>query len=186
MQTLQNNLFSKFFILFLALSFWKGDVSAFDWSVHPVFGIDTNGNVTAVWEGTDPDTFNSIIQSNYLPFGGSWQGVETLTPNDEVSYSPRLAVNANGDAVAIWQNTDTSNNTTLQGSIAPASGSWGTNEVISTDDMLLSEYEVTISNGGNIAAVWTAYIDTSYISVIRSATSTVSTGTWSLPQTISP
>jgi hypothetical protein len=64
--------------------------------------VDPNGNATAVWERSDGS--NYIIQSSTKPFGGSWQITpDNLSqPGHDATYS-QIAVDANGNATAVWQ-----------------------------------------------------------------------------------
>lgn len=176
--------FFKFTLFLLMLCAWGGEAFASDWSVHPVIGIDSAGNATAVWEGTDPLNFNSVIQTNYLPNGSSWVGVTTLTSSSDVSTGPQLAVNGPGDAVAIWRSTDAFDVSTLVGAIYPTGTSWGSPQTISTTETITNDYRVVLNDDGNIVVNWTAYIDD--ISVIRASVADVTGGTFATPETISP
>jgi hypothetical protein len=181
------NIKMKCMLLIVVLCFWCSEASAYDWSTRPIVKIDSSGNATAVWEGTDPTTLNAIIQMNYLPNGGSWTGVVNLSSADDNSFSPIVAVNSGGDAVVIWQSYDNMGNTFLRGISKAAAGSFSSVQNISSSgEIILAHYDVSISSGGYIIASWDAYIDSSFVSVIRSATSTIMSGTWSLATTISP
>lgn len=182
-----NNIQLKFTVLLFALCFWLNEASAYDWAVEPVVAVDSYGNVTAAWEGTDPTTGNAVIQTSYLPNGGSWTSVQTLTSTSNNSYGPQLSVNDSGDAVLVWITYDSSGNTAIQASIEPSNGTWGSISTLSSStEIVLSNYNVWLSSNGSIIAGWNSYVDTTYVSVIRASTATVSTGTWTPATTISP
>ena len=60
----------------------------------PMLGIDSSGNVTALW------LENGVVSSASLPFGGSWSAEVAVSSSG--SSSPALAVDHSGNAVAIW------------------------------------------------------------------------------------
>lgn len=72
--------------------------SAYD---APSVDVDLNGNVIAVWRHSD-QVKSSIWSSSYRP-GSGWGDAELLETNDVYhAYSPSVAFDSQGNAMAVW------------------------------------------------------------------------------------
>lgn len=180
MKTFQNR--SKLIALLIILLSWS-NVFAYSWSEEQKIGIDAAGNVVALWQTVDSVSGNFVIQAAYLSFGGTWSAPTTLSSSSIESYSPLLAVNSRGDAVALWFIDDLSGNVAIQSSMLPFGGSWSTPAQISLVPQIITQNsDLRMNDNGNIVATWSVLVDSE--SVIRVATATMG-GTWSDPVTIS-
>ena len=88
---------------------------------EPDVGIDAAGNAIAVWRRHDGSKY--IVQSATRPAGGAWQGPVDLSAAGETAKEPELAVDAAGDAVAIWTRFD-GLDFIVQSAAKPAGGGW--------------------------------------------------------------
>ena len=148
----------------------------------PQIAVDANGNATAVWAWYDGS--NDIIQASTKPFGGSWQA----TPNDlsqtgENASIPEIAVDANGNATAVWRRYDGSN-WIIQASTKPFGGSWqATPNDLSQAGQTANFPEIAVDANGNVMAVWARSNGSEYI--IQSSTKPFG-GSWqAIPDDVS-
>lgn len=66
-------------------------------------GIDPAGNVLVLWS-TGPGATPSVMAARQVSRLGAWQSVRTLDSAVLAApYTPSLAINASGDALALWQ-----------------------------------------------------------------------------------
>jgi hypothetical protein len=86
--------------------------------------FDTGGNALTVWRRDDGA--NNRIQARFLPAGGSFEPVQTLSAPGGDADLPRVAFDAAGNALAVWTRDDGANDR-VQASFLPAeTGSPGT------------------------------------------------------------
>ena len=122
-------------------------------ALEPQIAVDAAGNVTAVWvrySGT-----NFIVQAKTKPFGGSWQvSPDNLSASGRNAFLPQIAVNAAGNATAVWQRSDGTNNI-IQAKTKPFGGSWQNipDDISATgQDAFLPQ--IAVDAAGNATAVW--------------------------------
>jgi len=102
-----------------------GIVSPFNSDVSN--GMDESGNTTLIWAEWVAKT--NHIYSSTLPKADNsyWLGVETVfAKEDRIFYYTTVAVDAAGDAVAIWQETDSERKRKISASISRIRGRWST------------------------------------------------------------
>jgi hypothetical protein len=118
-------------------------------------GIDADGHAIAVWKQFDGITVD-IWSNRYTP-GVGWGTARRIERNDQGdALSPRVAVSANGDAVAVWPQFDGSRYDVWSNAYTPGGG-WGTAERIDPRNQGLGQpvrVEVAIDANGNALAVW--------------------------------
>jgi hypothetical protein len=125
---------------------------------------DSAGNFIAVWAQFDGARW-SIVSNRYTRSSG-W-GTPTLIETDNAgnAYKPQIGVDSNGNATAVWQQSDgTSHPTWLDGtryniwSNRYTSGiGWGTAVLIESNDYWGSDPRVAVDIYGNAMAVWMQY-----------------------------
>src|SRR5271169_5936196 len=75
----------------------------------PQVAIDSAGNATAVWSRSNGSNF--IIQASTKPFGGSWQPTpDNISATGQDALNPQITIDPTGNATAIWERFDGSNN----------------------------------------------------------------------------
>jgi hypothetical protein len=119
---------------------------------RPSVGIDGHGDAFAVWEAYTGYTF--VVEAAYRPAGGSWEEPVELAPAEIPGAAhPRLAVDEQGDAIAIWNRGGPAGGT-VQEAFKPAGGSWqGPDEVAEIGD----NPQVAFDDKGDALALWQRY-----------------------------
>jgi len=96
------------------------DLSAAGHDAHaPQVAVDPQGDAVAVWHRSDGA--NDIVQSSLRPAGAVWQAPVDLSATGANAVDPQVALDAQGDAVAIWDRSDGANQI-AQGSVRAAGG----------------------------------------------------------------
>ena len=88
---------------------------------QPKVSVDAVGNSVAVWRITSGST--TVIQASTLPFKGTWSDAVTLSDSACTSFSPEIAVDSSGNAIALWQCSD-GIYTMVQAAYLPFKGKW--------------------------------------------------------------
>lgn len=116
-------------------------------------GIDDIGNAVAVWaqrEGTRYD-----IWANRYLVQSAWLGPEKIE-TDDAGHARRvdLVVNAVGNAVAVWQQSDGTRENIWANLFVPGGG-WGSATMIEGDDVGDAEFpRVAMDDMGRAMAIW--------------------------------
>jgi hypothetical protein len=126
-------------------------------AADPHVAIDAEGNAIAVWRQHD-DTRYSIWANRFVP-GAGWIGAVLIEDNhDYHASSPRIAMNARGDAVVVWGDFASyswANN-------YAARRGWGEAVLIGSNDDPSQQdlrHRVAIDANGNAIAVWQHHVD---------------------------
>lgn len=138
---------------------------------EPVMAQDASGNILVLWQ-QQTNLFNGSLPNGgpilpniwfarYAATSGTWSapvpiGSSDLSGSDSAGHA-RVAVNASGNAVAVWRETRST-----VGSIVSArfsSGSWTLPVLIETNTQPADRPEVAIDVNGNAQAVWMQKID---------------------------
>jgi hypothetical protein len=120
----------------------------------PQVAMDGSGNALAVWQQHDGMRFN--LWSNRYTVGAGW-GVATLIETDNISDAsdPQIAVNASGNALAVWAQHDGAHRNIVANHYTVGTG-WGTAVLIETDNAgNANQPQVVMDANGNGLAVWT-------------------------------
>jgi hypothetical protein len=140
-------------------------------------GLDTAGNAVAIWS----IGFGSTIRTAARPAGGDWSAPEDLSV--ENGRTPQLAMNAAGDAVAVWSGFDGVDDEVTWAAVRPAGGDWSPPEELSVAGESDGFFpQVAIDAAGNAIAVWQRF-DLSD-DVVQAAVRTAD-GDWSAPDVLS-
>jgi hypothetical protein len=124
-------------------------------ALSPQIAMDAGGNAIAVWEQSD-GTRNNIWANRFSAASGSWGTAQLIETEDAGSaLSPQVAMDAGGNAIAIWQQSDGTRNNIWANRFGAATGTWGTARLIETDNAgTASAAQVAMDTGGNAIAVW--------------------------------
>lgn len=120
----------------------------------PQVAMDGSGNALAVWQQHDGTRYN--VWSNRYAAGTGW-GVAALIETDNVSDAsdPQIAVNANGNAMAVWAQHDGARRNIVANRYTVGTG-WGAVALLETDNAgNAMEPQVAMDASGNGLAVWT-------------------------------
>jgi hypothetical protein len=114
--------------------------------------MDNNGNAVAVWKQND-DTFNRIWANRYVA-GQGWGTPQVIESNPGNAGFPRVAVNGNGNAMALWKQFHGTYHEIWANRYDVVSGSWGTPTLIELNPGFASFPHVGFDNSGNAIVVW--------------------------------
>lgn len=123
------------------------DVAKADQGTHlePWLAVDWEGNSTAVWEQGE------VIQSSFRPFAGEWG--EPIPLSGEESVLPQAAMDARGDATAVWMRQDGSH-PVVESSYRPEQGEWEAPTQVSQPGEGSGNPHVAIDAKGDSLVVW--------------------------------
>jgi PKD domain len=140
---------------------WSAPVELSDdsraaWS--PQLAVDPQGEVTALWVLNLVNRDEGAVQSKTLPAGGAWSSdAVDVSSSDALATNPRLALDAQGDATAVWQVKDIPGASGFHYSVQSAlrvDGDWGAPLTISREDALADKPAVTVDPDGNATVIW--------------------------------
>ena len=147
----------------------------------PQVAVDPSGNVTAVW--IENDGYTWIVHSSSLPCGGSWQPTtDIISQQDQKCASPRIVVDANGNATVVWAENDSA----IQASTKPFGGVWqetpDTITPAATPYVFYQSPQIAADAAGNATAVWKMF--DGYNFAVQASTKPYG-GSWAVPDTLS-
>ena len=115
----------------------------------PRLALDQRGNTTAIWN------WMGKIQASFRPAGRAWR--KPATVGSANGYAAQLAVNAKGDATAVWRQTLSNRRSeAVQSALRPTGGSWRRPATIGHAGDGPGP-ELAIDRRGNVIAVWAGY-----------------------------
>jgi hypothetical protein len=129
--------------------------------------VDRSGNVTAVWQQSD-SLRDNVWANRYTP-GEGWgtaRRIEASNAGDATA--PRLGVDAIGNVLAVWQQSDGEQTRALSNRYT-VTGGWGVAEVLGAHlEGNAFEPDVVIDANGNAIATWIlAQRETRHVAVSR-------------------
>jgi len=115
--------------------------------------VDGSGNAVAVWSQSDGTRYN-IWSNRYVP-GAGWGTAELVETDDAGdAWFPQVAVDASGNAMAVWEQWDGTRSNIYSNRYVPGTG-WGTPHLVETDDAGDARIsQVAVDGSGNAVAVW--------------------------------
>ena len=122
-----------------------------DLSSEPQVALNASGQAVAVW--TRISGANADILAATLVFGGSWTAPVSLTSLGTAVNSPRVAINASGQAVALWCKSDGSY-FLVEAATLLFGGGWSAAEALSSTGGNASAPALAFNDAGQTAAVW--------------------------------
>ncbi len=143
----------------------------------PRIAVDGEGGATVVWERYGGAN-RLLIQATYRPPGGSWQApVDIGEVTTMVAPEPWVAVDAAGDATAVWKNREV-----IESAYRPAGGSWQAPAPISDPETESFTPQAAVNAQGDATAVWMHFDGSDY--VVQSAYRPTG-GSWGAPTLVS-
>lgn len=155
------------------------DLTARGQYAGPKLAIDPAGDAIAAWNRYDGANF--IVQAAVRPAdSGAWQSSVDLSATGSSSYLSQVAIDPQGDGIAVWLNQRT--HAIVQAAVRPAGQAWGTPTDLSADNESADDPHVAFDAHGNAIAVWTR---SNGVSVIAQAASRPGGGAWQTPVDLS-
>jgi ribosomal protein L28 len=115
--------------------------------------VDPNGNAVAVWYQSD-GTRTNIWANRFTPTA-SWGPAELIETDGAANASwAQVALDPNGNAVAVWTQSDGTRDNIWANRFTPTAG-WGAAELVEADNAGDAwEPQVAVDPNGNAVAVW--------------------------------
>jgi len=120
-------------------------------ALDPQIAFDNNGNALAVWQ--QYDGIRNNIWANR--FGGTSWGSAELIESDNAGHAfyPQIAMDSNGNALAVWQQFDGTRNNIWANRFDGTN--WGNAALIESDNAGgARDPQIAFDNNGNALAVW--------------------------------
>jgi hypothetical protein len=114
--------------------------------------MNKHGDAIAVFMSVA--TPNNNVQAAFRPAGGSFGPAQTLSNPGQNSFAPEVAIDDDGDAVAMWESVGGGVIRQIQAAFATAGGSFGTTQGVSDASQQALNIEVAADRDGNAIAVW--------------------------------
>ena len=123
------------------------EITEFEQGFHPEpwVAVDWEGSNTVVW------TQGETIMSSFRVFANSWGEPEPLSPGE--SFTPQTAMDARGDATAVWMHHDGSDYV-VEGAYRPERGEWEKPTLISEPGEEGGNPQVAVDGKGDSLVVW--------------------------------
>jgi hypothetical protein len=127
---------------------------------EPQLAVDPAGDAVVVWsrfDGAETGS-HSIVQAASRPAGGAWSMPVDLSAAERNAEQPRAAVDADGDAIAVWRRFDGSS-FIVQSASRPAGGAWGGPVDLSAAGHDGMDPQLALDPAGDAAVVWSRFND---------------------------
>lgn len=130
-------------------------------ATEPDVAVGPDGSAVAVW--TQFDGANDDVRSNRYTPGIGWGVAERIETIDAGSAEqPRVAIDREGNAVAVWQQFDGTNDNVWSNHSTPSRG-WGIAQRIDTDGTgIPSDPRIAMNPNGTAVAVWRVFGGTNH------------------------
>jgi hypothetical protein len=158
---------------------------------NPQIAIDAAGNAVAVWNQKDTGSAYTNILSNRLPASGSWGTPVKVSIDDSDAFSPQIALDAAGNALAVWETIASGTSQNILSSRlpvgSPTNSPWGTPLLVNspTGGHAYGPH-ITFDQDGNALAVWQQYVtaDDVVSNILSSRLPAAAGSAWATPQTV--
>ena len=128
-------------------------VTLSDAGAYPQVAFDADGDALVVWEGYDGT--NHRVQARARSAAGVLGPIETLSAAGRNSYRPKVAVDADGDALVIWRRGGEKGTISrIQARARSAAGMLGPIQNLSEAGRRADSHEVAIDAEGDALVVW--------------------------------
>ena len=122
-------------------------------ATFPDIAMNKNGDAIAGWGQKDNGTGIISIYANRYRAGSGW-GTATVIENDDTNADePEIAVDSSGNAIALWTESDGTNDSVHANRYAAGSG-WGTAANIGIVTGGVDHQDLAMDKNGNAIAVW--------------------------------
>lgn len=120
----------------------------------PQIALDAHGDTLVVW--TDNGGGGAALRGAYRPAGGEWQAPVAISAGGEEVQFPRLALDAQGDALVAWGGDTNAAGGYERVKVAyrPAGGGWEAATALSENGGNASPGAVAFDQQGNAVVIW--------------------------------
>lgn len=115
--------------------------------------LDSAGNGFAIWTQRDEDAFDIWVRRFE---DGAWRSAEMIdTIEDASAFDPELAVDALGNAIAVWRQAAAGQTSVVASRYAD--GAWGEPQAVSDPTLPAIDPRVAVDPSGRVSVVWTDF-----------------------------
>ena len=150
--------------------------------------INAAGLAVAVWRDHSAPGPNPTVQTAWQPAGGAWQPSQPLSDPNRDAERPQVALNATGEAVAVWESYVTGGQLPdfVQAAARPAGGNWSAPVNVSAPSQQCCLFpKVALDGAGTAVAAWERAPTAGSGDVVEAATRPAASGVWQTPSTLS-
>jgi len=122
-------------------------------AVGPQIAMDASGNAIAVWE-QNTGTGNFAIWSNRYTVGSGWGAAAPIETDPYDASSPQIAMDASGNAIAVWSEEESSLSFRTWSSRYTSAGGWSPSARIQTDSISSLNPRLAVNPSGDAVVVW--------------------------------
>jgi hypothetical protein len=119
----------------------------------PQIAFDSNGNAMAVWS-QDDGTQTNIWANRFDSSTNTWGTAELIEADAGSAFSPQIAFDSNGNAMAVWSQDDGTQTNIWANRFDSSTNTWGTAELIEADAGSAFSPQIAFDSNGNAMAVW--------------------------------
>ena len=146
----------------------------------PQIAMDNVGNAITVWSQNDGISKNIWVNRFSA---GAWETAQLIETDPGFASDPQIAMDDSGNAIAVWYQHDGTRYNIWMNRFSSASGTWGTAQLIETDQAGDALYpQITMNGVGDAVAVW-FHDDGTRFNIWANRFSSAS-GTWGAAQLI--
>jgi hypothetical protein len=123
---------------------------------RPQIAVDAAGNAVVVWQQAGDETDPIEVWSNRFTKGSGWGDAESVANEVEDLLAPAVAMDENGNAIAVWEKLDRDRELSSIWSQRQTSGAdWVEQQPVEiNDDGNAFEPQIGVDQAGNAVAVW--------------------------------
>lgn len=150
----------------------------------PQVVMDADGNGTVVWQQYNEDeSALAVYASRFDVSSGSWRPAVQLDPS---AVNPKIALDASGNAVAVWERTsDSGMHQIAAARWSQSAGTWGAAQVIQVSSLRGSNPQLAVAPNGDATVVWTQ-AESNGTLTIQACRGRSEAGSWSAPVALTP
>ena len=119
----------------------------------PQIAMDDDGDAMAVWQQYD-GSVNSIYAAKYWSSNNTWGTAKLLETASGYAYSPQIAMDDEGDAMAVWRQNDGSADSIYAAKYWSSNNTWSVRILLETTDERASNPQIAMDDDGDAMAVW--------------------------------
>jgi hypothetical protein len=146
---------------------------------RPKVAVDPAGNAVAIWERHVGG--EQVIEASERPGGGEWSTPEKISSANEEGRESQVAIDAAGNAYAVWVEEGASLTSVIRSAVRPLGGEWSVPENLSPP-FQGGNPQVALAAAAGAVAAWT--IDDGDDMVVQAAVRPAG-GEWSDPKDLS-
>ena len=152
--------------------------------------VAPDGSATVVWDVYDQVTDgnpHAVFTATRATAGGSWSDAAVLPGVGHTDGVVQVTSDAKGATTVLWRGANTTGTGTDLNSVTRASpsASWGDVQTAVASFDYRDGSDPLAAPNGDLTYVWVGWSSTDGEPVVRSVTRSASTGTWSVPKTLS-